>query len=218
MSDQINLKALKLLSDRATRTIDKLQKDLADLRSFCGQIDALIEQSTGPIPFDNRDLDGVCLSVRTTNALYNSGLKNADQLSRCRDSDLMQLPNFGKKCLAEVREAVGPERDPHMRLVKGIKQYVFIEPNEPMPDYFRGVLDPDNLPIRHLDLANHTLLILKAAGGLSTISDLKAEQLAKKLQWVPNLGAAGRDEIRLALERWEAAKVAQNGLDLAAVD
>ena len=51
----------------------------------------------------NIQLADVKLTVRTSNCLYRMGLTTLGDLARTSESDLMRQPNFGKKCLTEVR-------------------------------------------------------------------------------------------------------------------
>jgi hypothetical protein len=47
------------------------------------------------------------LSVRTTNCLYNAGLHTIGDIMAKSDSELIAIPNFGRRCLREVKEILG---------------------------------------------------------------------------------------------------------------
>jgi hypothetical protein len=47
------------------------------------------------------------LSVRTTNCLYNAGLRTIGDVMAKSEQELMALPNFGRRSLKEVRELLG---------------------------------------------------------------------------------------------------------------
>lgn len=61
-------------------------------------------QLNGSIPI--RDLD---LSTRAMRALLDEeGLVVVDDVRRLTDAELLALPNFGRKCLKELRGIIGP--------------------------------------------------------------------------------------------------------------
>ena len=47
------------------------------------------------------------LSVRTTNCLYNAGLRTIGDVMAKSEQELMALSNFGRRSLKEVRELLG---------------------------------------------------------------------------------------------------------------
>lgn len=47
------------------------------------------------------------LSVRTTNCLYNAGFRTIGDIMAKSDSELLVIPNFGRRCLREVKELLG---------------------------------------------------------------------------------------------------------------
>lgn len=49
------------------------------------------------------------LSVRTCNVFEKSGISSLAQLCALREIDLLRLPNFGRKCLKEVKEALAED-------------------------------------------------------------------------------------------------------------
>lgn len=51
----------------------------------------------------NIRISDVDLSVRTSNCLYNMGLVTLGDLAEMSEDELLRQPNFGKKCLTEVR-------------------------------------------------------------------------------------------------------------------
>jgi hypothetical protein len=46
------------------------------------------------------------LSVRTSNCLRNAGIKSLGDITRLDESELLQVPNFARKCLREVKEVL----------------------------------------------------------------------------------------------------------------
>jgi hypothetical protein len=57
------------------------------------------------IELKNEFID-LMLSVRPMNCLINDGITTIDQLLNISDVELLKIPNFGHKCLKEVRDAL----------------------------------------------------------------------------------------------------------------
>ncbi|WP_038950439.1 DNA-directed RNA polymerase subunit alpha C-terminal domain-containing protein [Bradyrhizobium genomosp. III] len=57
-------------------------------------------------PFYNTEIAELAIGVRAANALYNGDILTLDQIRAESDEELLRLPNFGRKSLDEVREAV----------------------------------------------------------------------------------------------------------------
>ena len=51
----------------------------------------------------NIRLSNIELTVRTSNCLYGMGLTTLGDLARMSEAELLRQPNFGRKCLTEVR-------------------------------------------------------------------------------------------------------------------
>ncbi len=47
------------------------------------------------------------LSVRTANCLHNAGLRTVGDIMAKSEKELMAIPNFGRRCLREVKEILG---------------------------------------------------------------------------------------------------------------
>lgn len=57
-------------------------------------------------------LEAVRMSVWTSNRLRSSGYRTVGEVRAASDADLLDIRNFGHKCLAEVRQKLGPQREP----------------------------------------------------------------------------------------------------------
>ncbi len=97
------------------RIVIEAPDDLAELLQARQAIDALLhplmfnEPARAPVVRDRRSpvrLRELVLSVRTLNALAAESITTLDSLLKCRTSDLMRLPGFGRKSLDEVRGAL----------------------------------------------------------------------------------------------------------------
>lgn len=54
--------------------------------------------------FEGTPIDELLLNERPRRALKNDDINTIEQLRRVSDAELMQMPNFGKKSLQEVKE------------------------------------------------------------------------------------------------------------------
>lgn len=64
------------------------------------------EEKTKPAQESYTPIEILGFSPRTLNALINGGIGSVEQLSKCTESKLTNLRGFGKKALAEVKEAL----------------------------------------------------------------------------------------------------------------
>lgn len=64
------------------------------------------EEKAKPAQESYTPIEILGFSPRTLNALINGGIGSVEQLSKCTESKLTNLRGFGKKALAEVREAL----------------------------------------------------------------------------------------------------------------
>lgn len=58
---------------------------------------------------DTSDLAELRLSTRTTSSLINGDVFMVSQLILCTENDLLKLPNFGRKSLNEVKQALAEQ-------------------------------------------------------------------------------------------------------------
>ena len=56
--------------------------------------------------FDDTTVKDLELSARAENCLHNEGLKTIGEVSAKSDGDLLRIPNFGRKSLRELKEAI----------------------------------------------------------------------------------------------------------------
>jgi DNA-directed RNA polymerase alpha subunit len=60
---------------------------------------------------DPQSVNNLGLSVAASNALHDAGLKTVQQVLEKGDKELLKLPNFGRKSLAELRRVLGAKKD-----------------------------------------------------------------------------------------------------------
>ena len=106
-------------------------KSLREINGILGSMGLFLGmQPTENLPKENQsvqpsradDLMGMSvknlyLSVRTNNCFRRAGIRTVDQLVRMTDSRLLSLPNFGRRCFSEVKEAL-QKHDFHLALVE----------------------------------------------------------------------------------------------------
>ena len=51
------------------------------------------------------------LGTRIVTALYMSGITTTEQIKITSDAELMRIPNFGRKCLTEIRRVCSPHSE-----------------------------------------------------------------------------------------------------------
>jgi DNA-directed RNA polymerase alpha subunit len=87
----------------AHQAYDEISRLKAQKESLRGKLLALRGESRGVFP--DTTLAELVLSVRAYNCLELGGYKTVADIRAASDADLMRLPNFGKSCLRETREA-----------------------------------------------------------------------------------------------------------------
>ena len=95
-----------MLADNLTNKINEninlqfqnLKKDI--MESF-GQINAPINKNT-----KNNKIKDLNLSLRSENSLYFDNIFLISELCKKTEKELLKIPNFGKRCSQEVKEAL----------------------------------------------------------------------------------------------------------------
>jgi len=57
-------------------------------------------------PLLSQDIDCLLLTVRTSNCLRAEKINTVRQLLDMRERDLLVIPNFGRRCLGDVKQAL----------------------------------------------------------------------------------------------------------------
>jgi len=97
--------------------------------------------------FPSMPIWGIGLSWRPSEVLLNAGLRKVRDVIECSAEELLQIPNFGPKCLAEVEAILAPcrlaLRDPNTEKV----HIPLFPPEPPKPKYInRWFYVPEEYP------------------------------------------------------------------------
>ena len=100
MTDKFDFEMLQI---RVTDLIQELRGFLRKLEAEFGVSGFRPSEAT---LFEDTPITELELSVRAENCLKNEGIKTIGELSMKSDSDLLCVPNFGRKSLRELRETI----------------------------------------------------------------------------------------------------------------
>jgi DNA-directed RNA polymerase alpha subunit len=142
-----------------------------------------------PDPILEKSIDVLGLGVRSSNSLKRAGIEIVGELVSKTEAELMELPNFGRKSIEDVRDAL-----------KKHKLYLEGDADKPqdLPEV-EGVGPEEHDPILEmrideLDLGVRSLNCLKREG-IETVGDL-ISKTEKELMCIPNFGRKSIEDVR----------------------
>lgn len=132
------------------------------------------------------------LSPRALNAITNAGIFTLSKLKLLEDNELLEIPNFSKRNLSELRKALNIKKE-EQNPKTSIKEAISLEENSGI---FKTSDSLDKLP-----LSNRAIIALKAAGifKVNQITETEQEELLK----IPNLGRIAVHQIEQVLAKIE---------------
>lgn len=83
--------------------VERIQRLIIRLRTALAELEAALVDIEPP---DETPVDELEIGVRAFNCLNGDGIKAIGQLRARSDSRLLEIPNFGRGSLAEVKQAL----------------------------------------------------------------------------------------------------------------